>query len=117
MLGLTNIAGYFARSYIIIFVTLIITTAFESAVLTSVSLIVSEFVGPGKRAMLVMMVWAFYGMSFCLLATVSYLIPHWRRMRLVLTIPAFILLLSWRFIPESPRWLYINGRTEEARKT
>jgi len=91
MLGLTNIAGYFVRSYIIIFVTLIITTAFEQAVLTSVSLIVSEFVGPGKQAMLVMMVWAFYGMSFCLLATVSYFIPHCRRMRLVLTIPAFII--------------------------
>jgi len=116
MIGIANITGYFATNYIVILITMIVTTSFQSGMLTSIVLISSEFVGPNKRAMLSMIIWATYAMSFCLMALVSYFMQRWREMRLVLTIPSFLLLLLWRFIPESPRFLHINGRTDEAIK-
>jgi len=116
MIGIANITGYFATNYIVILITMIVTTSFQSGMLTSIVLISSEFVCPIKRAMLSMIIWATYAMSFCLMALVSYFMQRWREMRLVLTIPSFLLLLLWRFIPESPRFLHINGRTDEAIK-
>jgi len=40
----------------------------------------------------------------------------WRYMLGVMALPAFIFFVLLQFIPESPRWLVINGRDEEAEK-
>ncbi len=41
---------------------------------------------------------------------------NWRAMFLTGTIPALILLILYGFLSESPRWLLLKGRKEEARK-
>lgn len=40
----------------------------------------------------------------------------WRTIFIIGIIPALILIVCLRFIPESPRWLIQQGRTEDARK-
>jgi len=114
MLGIANVVGYFSYNYIVILITLLITTTFQCSMIASVVTMSCESVGPKARSFAAQIIWASFSVSLSLLAVVAYLIPQWRIMRLVMTIPAFLLLLLWKYVPESPRWLYVNGRTEEA---
>ena len=45
----------------------------------------------------------------------AYYIRDWYTLHLVAYTPVLILLSLWFFIPESPRWLIINGRIKEAK--
>jgi SP family sugar:H+ symporter-like MFS transporter len=48
-------------------------------------------------------------------ASLWFDLPAWRWMFWMQSIPAAIYLTALTFIPESPRWLMLKGRTEEAR--
>ncbi|XP_060789238.1 solute carrier family 22 member 7-like isoform X3 [Neoarius graeffei] len=51
-----------------------------------------------------------------LLAGVAYLITDWRILVLTVTSPLVITVATWWLIPESARWLIVNGKTAEAYK-
>lgn len=51
-----------------------------------------------------------------LLALLAFLIRDWRLLTLAVTAPCVIAIISWWWLPESPRWLLVNGRTKEARE-
>ena len=40
--------------------------------------------------------------------------PSWRLLKIASVIPLFVFFVSWRLIPESPRWLVCKSRTKEA---
>ena len=44
----------------------------------------------------------------------AYLFREWRHLQLVLSAPGILLLVTWWFLPESPRWLLRKGRVDEA---
>ena len=44
----------------------------------------------------------------------AYYIREWRMLMLAITLPSVIFLLYWRHLPESPRWLLLQGRIDEA---
>ncbi|KAK3850102.1 hypothetical protein Pcinc_043172, partial [Petrolisthes cinctipes] len=44
----------------------------------------------------------------------AYFLREWRTLQLVCTAPVVLLLLQIPFMPESPRWLMLKGRCEEA---
>ncbi|XP_034938524.1 carcinine transporter isoform X2 [Chelonus insularis] len=73
-----------------------------------------ELVGPNYRSFVTVMTCSFYTMGLCMLAGVTYLIPDWRHLALVTSIPFLIYFLYWWFLPESPRWLLAKGRLSEA---
>ena len=63
-----------------------------------------------------------YQLSFTIGILVAYLIgfvfsssANWRAMFLTGAVPAIILIILYKFLPESPRWLMLKGREEEAR--
>ncbi|CAB1432284.1 unnamed protein product [Pleuronectes platessa] len=49
-----------------------------------------------------------------LLVGLAYGINEWRRLMLIVTTPLILSLFTWRWLPESARWLLVKGRTEEA---
>ncbi|XP_070684231.1 solute carrier family 22 member 7a [Pempheris klunzingeri] len=51
-----------------------------------------------------------------LLALLAYFIRDWRHLMLAVTAPCVAAIISWWWLPESARWLLVNGRTEEAKK-
>uniref|UniRef100_UPI003AAE8FB3 solute carrier family 22 member 7a n=1 Tax=Centroberyx gerrardi TaxID=166262 RepID=UPI003AAE8FB3 len=51
-----------------------------------------------------------------LLALLAYCIRDWRHLMLAVTSPCVAAIISWWWIPESARWLLVNGRVEEAKK-
>ena len=41
----------------------------------------------------------------CLLALLAFLVPGWRRLTLLCSALTASFLLTWPFVPDSPRWL------------
>ena len=54
--------------------------------------------------------------SWFLLALAAYFVSNWRYLLLVLYLPAIGLHLLCFLLPESPKWLLVNGRVDEAEK-
>ena len=54
---------------------------------------------------------AFWGLA---VAGIAYLIPNWHQMELVFSVPLVGLYVTYWVLPESPRWLLSQGRTQEA---
>lgn len=52
--------------------------------------------------------------GYIVLPGVAYLLRDFRMINLTIYAPEILFLLGWFFLPESPRWLLLNGRTSEA---
>eukprot|EP00897_Mesotaenium_endlicherianum_P004088 jgi/Mesen1/3707/ME000202S02790 len=48
------------------------------------------------------------------LSVAAYLVPRWRALTLLMSLPSALYLLLWGAIDESPRWLLVRGRVAEA---
>ncbi|XP_040907432.1 solute carrier family 22 member 5-like [Toxotes jaculatrix] len=75
----------------------------------------TEILGPRVRTIFSTAgVSLFFGVGYMLLPLLAFFIRDWRMLLLGLTVPSFLCLPLWWFIPESPRWLLSQGRVEEA---
>ncbi|XP_030649717.1 solute carrier family 22 member 5 [Chanos chanos] len=74
-----------------------------------------EILGPRVRIVFSTVgVCIFFSIGYMSLPIVAYFIRDWRMLQLALTMPCFLYVPLWWFIPESPRWLLSQGRVEEA---
>uniref|UniRef100_A0A3Q1BKR0 Solute carrier family 22 member 13a n=1 Tax=Amphiprion ocellaris TaxID=80972 RepID=A0A3Q1BKR0_AMPOC len=85
-------------------------------VTTSYILVITatEWIGASKRSWGVGVAQLFGAIGQCVLAGLIYGVRKWRLAQLISTTGSVI--FSFRFIPESARWLLNRGRTEEAKK-
>ncbi|XP_042232985.1 carcinine transporter-like [Homarus americanus] len=74
-----------------------------------------ELVGPSYRSFVTVMTCLFYVGGMLLLAGVAYLVRNWVYLCLVTSLPFFVYVVYWWYLPESPRWLLSKGRLQEAR--
>ncbi|XP_013378671.1 solute carrier family 22 member 15-like [Lingula anatina] len=59
----------------------------------------------------------FWQVGNMLLALLAYFIRDWKTLVMVTTpIPTVLVWFLWRFLPESPRWLAMHGKEQEAEK-
>ncbi|XP_077381422.1 solute carrier family 22 member 7-like [Festucalex cinctus] len=60
----------------------------------------------------------FVGLDWCvntmLLAAVAYFVNEWRYLSAVANIPLLAAIISWRWLPESARWLLTQGKVSRA---
>lgn len=57
---------------------------------------------------------AFYPFCYVALALEAYIIRDWRTLTVISILPTLMVLLIFKSIPESPRWLLSQGRVKEA---
>ncbi|EDO41936.1 predicted protein [Nematostella vectensis] len=77
---------------------------------------VMEIVGPRYRTMASNVMDIFWYGGACFLILFAYLLPAWRWLSLVYTLPIALILPFWPWIPETPRWLAANGSLDEAHR-
>ncbi|XP_058449358.1 carcinine transporter isoform X2 [Malaya genurostris] len=77
-------------------------------------IIALELVGPGYRSFVTVMTCTFYTFGLMMLAGVTYLIRDWVKLTLYTSVPFLVYFLYLIVMPESPRWLLMKGRLEEA---
>lgn len=75
-----------------------------------------EMVGPDKRFIAGTGTHFFFCLGYLLVALLAYLIRDWRMLQLSFTVPTFLLVFTWWFIPESVRWLLTKKRVKGAQK-
>ncbi|XP_032592486.1 carcinine transporter isoform X2 [Drosophila grimshawi] len=75
-----------------------------------------ELVGEKYRSFVTVMTCTFYTSSIMLLSLVTYLERDWVRLSYYTSIPFYFYFLYIFIMPESPRWLLMRGRLEEALK-
>ncbi|XP_068242977.1 solute carrier family 22 member 7-like [Palaemon carinicauda] len=55
-----------------------------------------------------------WSLGYMLLPGIAYGIRTWKLLQVALTIPGLYTLVFFKYFPESPRWLILHGRFEEA---
>ncbi|XP_056136454.1 solute carrier family 22 member 7-like [Lampris incognitus] len=55
-----------------------------------------------------------WSISTALLPVVAYFVNDWRYLTATVTTPLFLAVITWRWIPESARWLISNGKMNDA---
>nr|XP_040043572.1 solute carrier family 22 member 7-like [Gasterosteus aculeatus aculeatus] len=51
-----------------------------------------------------------------LLVGIAYNVNHWRMLIVAVTSPLILSIITWRWLPESARWLLANGKADAAHK-
>ncbi|XP_067899122.1 organic cation/carnitine transporter 2-like [Heterodontus francisci] len=75
----------------------------------------SEILGKSIRlSFSTMGIGVFYAFGYMFLPLVAYFIRSWRMLNLALSLTSLLCIPLWWFIPESPRWLLLKGRVQEA---
>ncbi|XP_072019616.1 organic cation transporter protein-like [Amphiura filiformis] len=87
-----------------------------SGVFVVAIVIATELVGPSKRAFAGMGVQYCYSIGYMSIALIAWRLRAWPKIELAISIPSAAFLSYYWLVPESPRWLFSKGRTEEAKK-
>ena len=84
---------------------------------TQASILLSELVGTKWRPLATRVSTTMFPVTWMMLALKAYLLKNWRTLSLVCTLPYVFTIAICFFIPESVRWLQINGKSERVRET
>ncbi|XP_045131154.1 LOW QUALITY PROTEIN: organic cation transporter protein-like [Portunus trituberculatus] len=55
-----------------------------------------------------------WALGYMLLPGIAYLVRPWKWLQVAVSLPTLLLVLYYWFLPESPRWLILQGRHHEA---
>lgn len=110
------ITAFLPSVYLIILARFIVGS-FGTGTTLQEFILLSEFVGDKYRAFAGTIIWAFYSISLAALAIKANFTRNWRTLFIVCTAPHVFTFLFFKFIPESLRWLKLNGKKEEIEKS
>lgn len=74
-----------------------------------------EFTGKQYRELVACLIQLPFNIGYLLLPIVGYYIRTWQWIQLTFSLaPLLMIVVTYWFLPESPRWLLATGRTERA---
>ncbi|XP_056624554.1 solute carrier family 22 member 7-like [Triplophysa dalaica] len=108
------VASVFSSSFIMFAVLRFFTGLTLTAIITISSVLNVEWVDIQHRRLVCLidsMGWTF---GTTALALIAFCIRDWRWLIVAVTSPVFLCTILWWWIPESARWLMVNGKTQTA---
>ncbi|XP_051909476.1 solute carrier family 22 member 2 [Hippocampus zosterae] len=76
--------------------------------------LITEIVGVESRRTVGVLYQMFFSVGLLVLPLLAYFITDWRWLQVVITMPYFVYIIYYWFIPESPRWLLSQNRKSQA---
>ncbi|XP_050996359.1 solute carrier family 22 member 13-like [Acomys russatus] len=114
--GITGLATAFVPSFELYMVLCFISASAVAGYMMSTMILVSEWVGPSRRTQAMVLAQSNFALGLMVLAGLAYGVRNWRLLQIIGTTPIFLLVFYFWVLPESPRWLLSQGRTEEAKQ-
>ncbi|XP_048581006.1 organic cation transporter protein [Nematostella vectensis] len=109
-----SLGASFANGYILLgFLEFMVGFFLVSALLSEFTYVI-ELSATKRRTMIGSVVEIFWPVCLLLHTLIAFLVHEWRNLLLAVSIPGFVFVCFWRYIPESPRWLVTRGRLDEA---
>ncbi|XP_022237076.1 organic cation transporter protein-like [Limulus polyphemus] len=84
--------------------------------LTTAFVLLIEVVGPEQRTYLGIGIQLGWATGYLILSGLAWFIRNWRFLQLAITLPCLLMVSYWWLLPESPRFLLIHCRYQEAEK-
>lgn len=75
-----------------------------------------EFVGPSRRSFAASLDRIVAALAMLAAPAIAYIMRDWRQLQIMISIPGFVFLACWWFVPESARWLLAVKREGDGRK-
>ncbi|XP_051868465.1 solute carrier family 22 member 2-like [Pristis pectinata] len=116
MTTVSGIAVAFAPNYIWFLIFRTLQGLFSKGGWLSAYVLISELVGLKHRRTVGILIQMCFSFGMMLLSAIAYLVPAWRNLQLVTTMPNFIFMVYYWLLPESPRWLLSRKKREAAVK-
>ncbi|XP_062375614.1 solute carrier family 22 member 7-like [Sardina pilchardus] len=104
----------FSTSYIMFAVLRFLSGFCITGIVIVTSVLIVEWVDIESRKLVGVIDSLSWTFGFMTLSTLAFLIRDWRWLIVAITAPVLIAIISWRWVPESARWLIANGRLDEA---
>lgn len=114
--GITGVATAFVPSFELYMVLCFFSAIAVAGYMMSTMILVSEWVGPSRRTRAMVLAQSNFALGLMVLAGLAYGVRNWRLLQIIGTTPIFLLVFYFWVLPESPRWLLSQGRTEEAKQ-
>uniref|UniRef100_A0A8C9RD68 Solute carrier family 22 member 6 n=1 Tax=Scleropages formosus TaxID=113540 RepID=A0A8C9RD68_SCLFO len=115
LLALTfGLASAFSTSYMM-FAIMRFFTGFSLTGISIISIILSvEWCGIENRTVAGVIVSLDWSLGSMMLSGIAYLVNDWRWLIVAVTSPLFLAVIAWWWLPESARWLIVNGKVKRA---
>ncbi|XP_055954333.1 organic cation transporter protein-like [Patella vulgata] len=111
-----SIATSFSPNFTVFVICRFFLGASNAGTFMSAFVLAMEFVGPSKRKFVGIVIEMFWCIGLFVLSIMAYFIRDWSTLQLAISVPSVLLLAIFWFIPESPRWLVSQDKTEKAEK-
>ncbi|XP_040206537.1 solute carrier family 22 member 3-like [Rana temporaria] len=112
--GLSGIGAAFAPNLYVFLFFRFLQGVFGKGTWMTCYVIVTELVGSKQRRIVGIVVQMFFTLGVMIIPGIAYLIPTWQGIQLAISLPNFLFLVYYWFIPESPRWLLIRKKKDKA---
>ncbi|PIK35470.1 putative organic cation transporter protein [Apostichopus japonicus] len=79
--------------------------------------LINELVAPSKRVLVGNLLWVFWAFGYMIFAAIAKFLTNWRILEITISLPMMLaLIVTYIFVPESPRWLITKRKPEKAAK-
>ena len=98
MVILAGFASAFVPEFWVFFTLRLLIGVFEGGVMLTLFVMASELVGPKYRSITSTQQWFAFTLALCIMGLLAWLVPKWRMLEIILTIPYIFVLVFYRFL-------------------